>query len=145
VLLPSGAHLFTCSWSRAFSNRLPDYQPKIYKSMYSTNVKYCKILEIGQKTNYTNNESTALLNSDKALSERSMTDSDTDPVLLRKQLVENYHKLSALEQVIVQLFSVIYEPVSRAAFAICLNQTGTRDKTVSFSPNKPSNLTLSDC
>jgi len=96
--------------------------------MYSTNVKYCKILEIVQKTNYTNNESTALLDSDKALSERSMTDSDTDPVLLRKQLVEKYHKLSPLEQVIVQLFSVIYEPVSRTSFAIYLNQTGTRDK-----------------
>jgi len=57
-----------------------------------------------------------------------MTDSDTDPVLLRKQLVENYHKLSPPEQVIVQLFSVIYEPVSRTSFAIYLNQTGTRDK-----------------
>lgn len=57
-----------------------------------------------------------------------MTNSDADTVKLRTQLVEGYQKLSPLEQAIVQLFSVIYEPVSRAAFAICLNQIGVHNK-----------------
>jgi len=81
-----------------------------------------------QKTNYTNNKSTAPLDNERALSKRSMSATDADPVKLRRQLVEKYHQLLPPEQVIVQLFSVIYEPVSRAAFALCLNQTGTRDK-----------------
>jgi superfamily II DNA or RNA helicase len=57
-----------------------------------------------------------------------MTDSYADAVKLRTQLVENYRKLPPLEQKIVQLFSVIYEPVSRAAFAICWNQIEVENK-----------------
>ncbi len=98
------------------------------QEIYSTNVKYFKMLEMVQKTNYTNNKSTAPLDNERALSKRSMSATDADPVKLRRQLVEKYHQLLPPEQVIVQLFSVIYEPVSRAAFALCLNQTGTRDK-----------------
>lgn len=57
---------------------------------------------------------------------------------LRQQLVEEYNKLSALQQAIVQLFSVIYEPVSRGVFVTCLNQAGVQDKT-----GKPfTNLTI---
>jgi SNF2 family DNA or RNA helicase len=57
-----------------------------------------------------------------------MNDSYADTAKRRTQLVENYRKLSSVEQKIVQLFSVIYEPVSRTVFMDCLNQTGTRDQ-----------------
>ncbi len=57
-----------------------------------------------------------------------MPDSDFDPGKLRQRLVASYHSLSALEQAIVQLFSVIYEPVSRSAAVSCWNQTGVRDR-----------------
>ncbi len=39
-----------------------------------------------------------------------------------------YRKLPALQQRIVQLFSVIYEPVSRTSFIECFNQAGARDE-----------------
>jgi superfamily II DNA or RNA helicase len=58
----------------------------------------------------------------------AMTDSRPDPIELRERLIENYQSLSVSEQKIVQLFSVIYEPVSRTAFLSCLNHTGTLDK-----------------
>jgi len=57
-----------------------------------------------------------------------MNDSSTDTVKLRTQLVENYRQLPQLEKQIVQLFSVIYEPVSRASLALCWNQTQVRNK-----------------
>lgn len=58
-----------------------------------------------------------------------MTDSSTDIVKLRRrQVVEAYHKLSSLEQLIVQLFSVIYEPINKVTFVRCLNQTGAQDR-----------------
>jgi SNF2 family DNA or RNA helicase len=44
------------------------------------------------------------------------------------ELAQAYRELPDLEQKIVQLFSVIYESVSRTSFANCLNQTGTLDK-----------------
>ncbi len=56
-----------------------------------------------------------------------MTDSHTDLERLRAQLLERYHSLPSLEQLIVQLFSVIYEPISRATFMVCLNQLGAHD------------------
>jgi superfamily II DNA or RNA helicase len=52
-----------------------------------------------------------------------MNDSYADAVKLRLQLVENYRQLPPLEKQIVQLFSVIYESVNRASFALCWNQT----------------------
>ncbi len=57
-----------------------------------------------------------------------LTDSYADSAKLRRQIVEAYHELSPLEQVIVQLFSVIYEPVSRTSFVLCLNEAGARDR-----------------
>lgn len=43
------------------------------------------------------------------------------------QLANAYLKLPLLEQKIVQLFSVIYEPVSRTSFMDCFNHMGARD------------------
>jgi superfamily II DNA or RNA helicase len=56
-----------------------------------------------------------------------MTDSHADSERLRAQLLDRYQSLSPFEQLIVQLFSVIYEPISRAAFITCLNQLGAYD------------------
>ena len=47
---------------------------------------------------------------------------------LRMQIAENYRLLTPLEKQIVQLFSVIYEPVSRASFVLCWNQTQVGNK-----------------
>jgi superfamily II DNA or RNA helicase len=58
-----------------------------------------------------------------------MADSATKTEALRSRLVDRYDNLSPITQLIVQLFSVIYEPISRATFIICLNQTGAKDKT----------------
>lgn len=47
----------------------------------------------------------------------------------RPRLVEAYYdKVSPLQQRMVQLFSVIYEPISRAAFTDCFNHIGARDR-----------------
>jgi superfamily II DNA or RNA helicase len=47
----------------------------------------------------------------------------------RTRLVEAYYdKVSPLQQRMVQLFSVIYEPISRAAFTDCFNHIGARDR-----------------
>ncbi|KAM3093659.1 DEAD/DEAH box helicase [Phormidesmis sp. 146-12] len=56
-----------------------------------------------------------------------MTDSQPNLTELRQQLIENYQNLAAPDRAIVQLLSVIYEPVSRTAFLNCVNHTGTRD------------------
>jgi len=45
----------------------------------------------------------------------------------REQLVERYRALPTLEQCIVQLFSVAYEPMRRSVFATCFQNTGIRD------------------
>ncbi len=47
---------------------------------------------------------------------------------LRRQLIERYKQLSALDQVIVRLFSLIYEPIARSTFLDCLNQAHYRDE-----------------
>ncbi|MCG9892230.1 MAG: DEAD/DEAH box helicase [Thermosynechococcaceae cyanobacterium MS004] len=47
---------------------------------------------------------------------------------LRAELTEKYQKLQPLEQKIIQLFSVIYEPISRTNFVDCFNVLGIRDK-----------------
>jgi superfamily II DNA or RNA helicase len=57
-----------------------------------------------------------------------MPNSDPDTVKLRAQLTEGYRNLSPFEQKIVQLFAVIYEPVSRTAFLECINQINRLDK-----------------
>jgi hypothetical protein len=46
----------------------------------------------------------------------------------RQQIVAAYRKLTALEQKMVQLFSVIYEPVSRTLFLNCWNQVAGQTK-----------------
>ncbi|QZZ22946.1 DEAD/DEAH box helicase [Leptothermofonsia sichuanensis E412] len=56
-----------------------------------------------------------------------MTSFTINAAKIREQLSEAYHGLRPLEQLMVQLFSVIYEPVSRATFVICLNDTQTRN------------------
>jgi SNF2 family DNA or RNA helicase len=57
-----------------------------------------------------------------------MTDLDTNTIKLGNQLVDKYRSLSSLEQALVQLFSVIYEPISRASFLLCLNQVKVFDQ-----------------
>ena len=47
---------------------------------------------------------------------------------VRSELIEKYNKLPALSKKIVQLFSVIYEPVNRTSFLGCLNYVGIRDE-----------------
>ncbi|WP_409879330.1 hypothetical protein [Dendronalium sp. ChiSLP03b] len=61
-----------------------------------------------------------------------MTDSDADSTKLQMQLAKDYRQLSHIDQKIVQLFSVIYEPINRTSFMNCLNQIGTLDEN-----NKP--------
>lgn len=62
----------------------------------------------------------------------TMTDSDADTAKLQTQLAQAYRQLPHLAQKIVQLFSVIYEPINRTSFMGCLNQTGALDEN-----NKP--------
>ncbi|WP_414588611.1 hypothetical protein [Scytonema sp. PCC 10023] len=56
-----------------------------------------------------------------------MIDSLADTARLRELLVNDYRKLPALKQKIVQLFSVIHEPLNRTSFMACLNQIGIKD------------------
>ncbi len=53
----------------------------------------------------------------------------TNTEKLRTQITEGYRKLPPFEQKIVQLFAVIYEPVSRTGFLECLNQIIKLDKS----------------
>ncbi|MBW4519829.1 MAG: DEAD/DEAH box helicase [Scytolyngbya sp. HA4215-MV1] len=54
----------------------------------------------------------------------------------RDQLLDVYHELSPLEQLIVQLLSVIYEPINRNMLIICLDQAGAKDsKGQPFKPH----------
>ena len=48
----------------------------------------------------------------------------------RLQLVTVYRKLPSLEQVMVQLFSVIYEPVSRSLLLSCWNHLAASDRDI---------------
>jgi len=69
----------------------------------------------------------------------NMADSDVNHTNLQTQLAQTYRQLSHIDQEIVQLFSVIYEPINRNSFRNCLNQIGALDEN-----NKPFiNKTLS--
>jgi hypothetical protein len=57
-----------------------------------------------------------------------MTDFLADTSKLQTQLVQAYYQLPPLDQKIVQLFSVIYEPINRTSFMACLNQIGIFDE-----------------
>jgi len=57
-----------------------------------------------------------------------MAPSPPNPEQVRSQLVKVYRSLPPLEQVMVQLFSVIYEPVSRALLINCWNHLGEPEK-----------------
>jgi SNF2 family DNA or RNA helicase len=63
-----------------------------------------------------------------------MTDFEAN-IPTQTQLAQAYRELPDLEQKIVQLFSVIYESVSRTSFINCLNQTGALDKNNKFFVN----------
>ena len=56
-----------------------------------------------------------------------MSDSDVETAQLRSQLIEEFHLLPPLEEKIIQLFSVIYEPINRTSFLECFNYIGARD------------------
>jgi SNF2 family DNA or RNA helicase len=53
---------------------------------------------------------------------------EVDRQKLQAQLAQAYRQLPPLEEKIVQLFSVIYEPINRTAFLDCFNYIGARDK-----------------
>lgn len=69
-----------------------------------------------------------------------MTNFSSDIEKVRSLLTKAYQSLPALERLMVQLFSVIYEPVSRASFINCLNHLKDQEKdgqhftTVSIKP-----------
>ena len=65
-----------------------------------------------------------------------MTSSQSEIDLMRDRLIETYHALSQLDQCIIQLFSVAYEPMRAAVFPIAFQRTGIRDKR-----GKPINTT----
>lgn len=56
-----------------------------------------------------------------------MSDSDVDTAQLRSQLIQEFRLLPPLEEKIIQLFSVIYEPINRTSFMECFNSIGARD------------------
>jgi hypothetical protein len=53
---------------------------------------------------------------------------NADNAKLRTQYLASYRKLPGLERQMLQLFSVAYEPVSRATFVECFNQTAFKDE-----------------
>lgn len=57
---------------------------------------------------------------------------EVDQQKLQAQLAQAYSQLPPLEQKIVQLFSVIYEPVNRTSFLECLNYIGARDTNYKY-------------
>ena len=56
-----------------------------------------------------------------------MSNSLVDTAETHSRLIQDFYSLPPLEQKIIQLFSVIYEPVKRTAFVDCLNYIGARD------------------
>jgi superfamily II DNA or RNA helicase len=56
------------------------------------------------------------------------SNSEIDSEVLRSQLAKDYRQLSTVEQNIIQLFSVIYEPIKRTAFLDGLTYTGARNE-----------------
>lgn len=65
-----------------------------------------------------------------------MTDFEAEIAQFRQHLENKYLNLSVLEKKIIQLFSVIYEPLNRTSFLGCLNQAGILDETGKFFTNK---------
>jgi SNF2 family DNA or RNA helicase len=61
-------------------------------------------------------------------SKRSTIPSTFELEQTRSKLVQIYQKLDALEQAMVQLFSIIYEPISRSLFVNCWNYLGEKDR-----------------
>ncbi|MFK0735410.1 MAG: SNF2-related protein, partial [Gloeotrichia echinulata HAB0833] len=57
-----------------------------------------------------------------------MTDFNADTAKLQTQLTQAYRHIRPLEEKIVQLFSIIYEPINRTSFLDCFNYIGARDK-----------------
>jgi SNF2 family DNA or RNA helicase len=57
---------------------------------------------------------------------------EADQQILQAQLTQAYNQLPPLEEKIVQLFSVIYEPINRTAFLECLNYIGARDTNYKY-------------
>ncbi|MDJ0726966.1 MAG: DEAD/DEAH box helicase [Prochloraceae cyanobacterium] len=53
---------------------------------------------------------------------------DSASVKLRHQLNLIYSELTTEQQRIIQLFSVVYEPINRSRFLNCLNQTGIKQE-----------------
>ncbi|GAA6623014.1 hypothetical protein [Scytonema sp. NUACC26] len=56
------------------------------------------------------------------------SNSEIDSEVLRSQLAKDYRQLSTLEQSIIQLFSVVYEPINRTTFLDCFTYTGARNE-----------------
>ncbi len=56
-----------------------------------------------------------------------MSDSPADTAQLRSQITQEYYLLPPLAEKIIQLFSVIYEPINRTSFLECFNDIGARD------------------
>ncbi|BAY29581.1 SNF2-related protein [Nostoc carneum NIES-2107] len=57
---------------------------------------------------------------------------EADQRQIQAQLAQAYYQLPPLEQKIVQLFSVIYEPINRTAFLECFNSISVGDKNYKY-------------
>lgn len=57
-----------------------------------------------------------------------MVSSASNTQQIRDRLIEVYRNLSSLEQTMVQLFSVIYEPISRSLFVACWEHLSENDR-----------------
>jgi superfamily II DNA or RNA helicase len=57
-----------------------------------------------------------------------MTDSFSNGAKLRTQLAKDYRQLPALEKKMIQMFSVIYEPINRVSFLECFHHAGLRNE-----------------
>lgn len=64
------------------------------------------------------------------------TDFPTNQARQRDKLAATYRALPAVEQEILQLFSVVYEPVSRTTFVSCCGPAGLRDESGRIFVNK---------
>ncbi len=61
-------------------------------------------------------------------SKRSTASSSSELEQSHHLLTQVYQKLTPLEQVTVQMFSIIYEPISRSLFVNCWNSLGEKDR-----------------
>jgi len=57
-----------------------------------------------------------------------MPDLQVDSAKLYEPLTGIYRKLSALEQQMIQVFAIAYEPINRSVYFDCLLQLGLKDK-----------------